>query len=145
MDFSPPGSSVHGILQASLLEWEAIPFPRESSLPRDWNWVSCIAGRLFTVWGTREAKLWHKWNKNRTMKWMKHSLLSEAPGKLNYDTNETKTMTKQKQTWENIENSLVIAKVRERWAGTFRLAGTNYIDRMDNNKVLLYSTGDYIQ
>ena len=73
------------------------------------------------------------------------SLLSEAPGKLNYDTNETKTMTKQKQTWENIENSLVIAKVRERWAGTFRLAGTNYIDRMDNNKVLLYSTGDYIQ
>ena len=34
MDYSPPGSSVHGILQARILEWVAIPFSRESSQPR---------------------------------------------------------------------------------------------------------------
>jgi len=55
MDCSLPGSSVHGILQARILEWVAIPFFRRSSQPRDWTKVSCIACRLFTVWATREA------------------------------------------------------------------------------------------
>ena len=45
MDCSPPGSSVHRILQARILEWVAIPFPRGSSWPRDWPPVFCIAGR----------------------------------------------------------------------------------------------------
>ena len=53
MDCRPPGSSVHGILQARILELVAIPFSRGPSWPRDWNWVSCIAGRFFTVWATR--------------------------------------------------------------------------------------------
>ena len=57
MDCCLPGSSVHGILQARILEWVAIPFSRGSSRPKDWSWVSCIAGRLFTVWATREAQL----------------------------------------------------------------------------------------
>ena len=48
MDCSLPGSFVHGILQASILEWVAIPFSRGSSLPRDLTRVSCIAGRFFT-------------------------------------------------------------------------------------------------
>ena len=52
---SPPGSSIHGILQARVLEWVAIPFSRGSSLPRDWTRVFCIVGRFFTVWDTREA------------------------------------------------------------------------------------------
>ena len=52
-----PGSSVHGILQARLLEWLAIPFFKWSSQPRDWTWVPCLAGRFFTVWDTREAPL----------------------------------------------------------------------------------------
>ena len=52
---SPPGSSVHGISQARILEWAAIPFSRRSSWPRDWTQVSRIAGRFFTVWATREA------------------------------------------------------------------------------------------
>ena len=56
MDCSLPGSSVHGIFQARVLEWVAI-FSRESSWPRDRTPVSCIAGRHFTVWATREA-LW---------------------------------------------------------------------------------------
>ena len=44
MDRSPPGSSVHGIPQARVLEWVAIPFSRGSSQPRDWILVSCTAG-----------------------------------------------------------------------------------------------------
>ena len=44
MDCSLPGSSVHGILQARILEWVAIPFSRGSSQPRDRTQVSCIAG-----------------------------------------------------------------------------------------------------
>ena len=55
MDCSPPGSSVHGILQARILEWVAVPFSRGSSRPRDQTQVSCVAGRFFIVWATREA------------------------------------------------------------------------------------------
>ena len=51
---SPPGSSVHGILQARILQWVAISFSRGSSQLRDQAQVSCIACRLFTVWSTRE-------------------------------------------------------------------------------------------
>ena len=54
MDRSPPGSSVHGILQAGILECIDIPFSRASFQSRDWTWVSCIAGEFFTVWATRE-------------------------------------------------------------------------------------------
>ena len=49
MDYSPPGSSVHGILQTRILEWVAVPFSRGFSRPRDRTQVSCIAGRFFTV------------------------------------------------------------------------------------------------
>ena len=62
MDCSPPGSSVHGILQARILEWVAISFSRGSSQPRDWTWVSCIAGRCFILWATRESqKAYRTW------------------------------------------------------------------------------------
>ena len=55
MDCSLLGSSIHGILQARVLEWVAISFSRGSSWPRDRTWVSHIAGRCFTIWATREA------------------------------------------------------------------------------------------
>ena len=55
MNYSLPGSSVHGILQAKTLEWIAIPLSRGSSQPRDRTRVSCIAGRFFASWATREA------------------------------------------------------------------------------------------
>ena len=55
MDCSPPGSFVDGILQARILEWVAIPFSRWSFWPRGQILFSCIAGRFFTVWATREA------------------------------------------------------------------------------------------
>ena len=44
---SPPGSSVHGILQARIQEWVAISYSRGSSQPRDRTHVFCIAGRFF--------------------------------------------------------------------------------------------------
>ena len=57
MDWSPPGSSVREIFQARILEWVAIPFSRGSFQPRDQTLVSCIGGRFFTDWSTREAQI----------------------------------------------------------------------------------------
>ena len=55
MACSPPGSSVHGILQARILKWEAIASSRGSSQPKDPTWVSCIAGGFFPTSATWEA------------------------------------------------------------------------------------------
>ena len=49
MDHSLPGSSVHGIFWARVLEWGAILFS-------NWTRISCITGRFFTVWASREAQ-----------------------------------------------------------------------------------------
>ena len=56
MDCGPPGSPVHGILQARIVEKVAIPFSR-SSQPRDQTWISCAAGRFFTVWNTGKVRM----------------------------------------------------------------------------------------
>ena len=82
MDCSPPGSSVHGISQIRILEWGAIPFSRDSSWPKNWTQVFCIAGRFFTIWATSicpggpnlrilwEEKMLHKsWVKLRYQAW----------------------------------------------------------------------------
>ena len=58
VDCSPPGSSVHGILQARMLEWVAISFSRGSSWPGDQTQVSCITGRGFIL---REALVLWSW------------------------------------------------------------------------------------
>ena len=72
MDCSPPGFSVHGILQARILEWIAILFSRGTSQLRDWTLISCIAGRFFTVWATGKSyefgcilQIWN-WRKKGT-------------------------------------------------------------------------------
>ena len=49
MDCSPPGSSVHGILQTRIPEWAAIPFSRGTSRPRDGTTVSRIADKFFSL------------------------------------------------------------------------------------------------
>ena len=71
MDCSPQDSSVHGIPQARILEWVAMPSSRASSQPRDSTCVSCIsstAGRFFTSQapgkhkvGRKEVKEWRQW------------------------------------------------------------------------------------
>ena len=55
MDCSPPGSSVHGMLLARILEWVAIPFSRGSFRPRNQTQISYTAGILFTIWVTRKV------------------------------------------------------------------------------------------
>ena len=57
MDSSLPGSTIHGIFQARILEWAAISFSRVSSQPRDRTWVSSIADRRFTVWATKNLQI----------------------------------------------------------------------------------------
>ena len=52
MDCSPPGSSVHGILQAKILKWVAMSSSRGPYQPRDWTHISHIADRFFTNWAT---------------------------------------------------------------------------------------------
>lgn len=54
MDFSLPGSYIHGISQGRSLEWVTIPFTRGSSWP-DQIWVACLAGTFLTDWTTREV------------------------------------------------------------------------------------------
>ena len=62
MDCSLPGSCLHGILQARILEWVAIFFSRGSSRLRDRTQVSCTAGRCFNLWATREALKVSQWD-----------------------------------------------------------------------------------
>ena len=75
-DYSPPGSSVHGIHQARVLEWAVMSFSREAFPSRDRTQVSCFAGRLFTVWGTREAQQRQMWV---CAKWFPFLGLSATP------------------------------------------------------------------
>ena len=70
----PIDCTVHGILQARVLEWVAIPFSRESSQPRDRTQVSHFAGRFFTSWATREAQR----RKEMKMRWGKKKQLCKG-------------------------------------------------------------------
>ena len=99
MNCSLPGSSGHGIFQARVLEWVAISFFRGSFRPRNWTQVSCIAGRRFNIWPTREtpklgkeyvkaiychpAYLIYMQSTSREMPgWMKHKLESRLLGEI---------------------------------------------------------------
>ena len=86
MDCSPPGFSAHGIPQASILEWVAIPFSSGSSWPRDWTQVFCTAGRFFTLWATRED--WASMS-SRIKQWSRFMSedLEEITPRLGYESN----------------------------------------------------------
>ena len=58
MDREAWWATVHGILQAIILEWVAIPFSGGSSQQRDRTQISCIAGRFFISWGTRATYIY---------------------------------------------------------------------------------------
>ena len=66
---SPPGSSVHGIHQARILEWVATSVSRRFSQLRDRTWVSCRAGRFFTIRATREAQNERHFRRRRHTNW----------------------------------------------------------------------------
>ena len=97
MDCSPPGSSVHGTLQARILECVAIPSSWESSQPRDQTCVSCIAGRFFTHWTTWEAHieniLGNKANHNKFQKTKSWRMHGEPSSQLSWKSVE-------KMTWK---------------------------------------------
>ena len=80
MDRSLPGSSVHGILQARILEWVAIPFSRGSSQARDQTQDSWVAGRFFTIWATREAQSEPKGGQNHISQTCSESALLRFKG-----------------------------------------------------------------
>ena len=94
MDCSPPGSSVHGIFQAIVLEWIAISFSRGSSWPRDQTQVSRIIDRCFTIWATREVTSWEM------LDWMKHKLESRLPGEISI----TSDMQMTPPLWQKVKN-----------------------------------------
>ena len=67
MNCSPPGSSVHGISQTTILEWVAIPFSRGSSQPRNQtriSYVSFISGRFFTIWAIPSKNIFKDQKRN---------------------------------------------------------------------------------
>ena len=68
LDCNPPGSSIHAIFQARILEWVAIPISRGSFWPRDQTRVSRIAGRLFTIWATKIPYM-GIWLENKCIEW----------------------------------------------------------------------------
>ena len=116
MDYNPPGSSIQGILQARILEWVAIPFSKGSSQPRDRTWVSCIAGRFFTVWATREAPLVFLPGEFHGQK----SLVSSSPWvtkswtRLRHTHTHTHTHTRARARTENVEVEKRLLKI-ELW------------------------------
>ena len=61
MDCSLPGSSIHGIFQARILEWIAVYSSRGSSQFRNWTQLSCIASWYFTIWAIRDGLWMNKW------------------------------------------------------------------------------------
>ena len=94
---SLPGFSVHGVSQARILKWVAIPFSRGSSWPGDWTWVSHTVGRLFTIWATWEDQLTPRIDQSAeetgvglpseaTLVWLQH--WSDSLGQLNRSSQE---------------------------------------------------------
>ena len=80
VDCRLPGSSIHGIFQARVLEWVATSFSRGSSWPRDQTLVSRIVGGFFTVWATREEIQWRLGHFLNLM--IKHCLLNLGLSKI---------------------------------------------------------------
>ena len=85
MDSRLPGSSVHGILQARILKWVAIPFSKGTSGPRDWSCISyrspALAGKFFTTSAALEAQSAYKLNKQSNSKqpWCTYSFPNFEP------------------------------------------------------------------
>ena len=72
VDCALPSSSVHGILQAKILEWVAVPFSRWSSPSKGWTWVSCIfciTGRFFIAESPGKSQLISYFTVNRNYFW----------------------------------------------------------------------------
>ena len=104
MDCNLPASSTHGIFQVRTLEWAAISFSRGSSWPRDRTQVSCTAGRLLTIWATREA--WvdnYLETKHLYLKWHIDSFLIKNLERKESSVQEVINFAKQKASCKNLK------------------------------------------
>ena len=107
--YSPPGSSVHGILQARKLEWVAITSSRGSSQPRDQTCIfcdSCIGRLILHHWATWEAQILGTFHyvgmiDETTGHWWLNSLLSPSPlpGRLGFGAESSKHLIKSWPFW----------------------------------------------
>ena len=94
MDCSPPGSSVHGILQVRTLKWVATPSSKGSSQYRNWSCISYIIGRFFTTEPLgKSQRLYTPWKKKKTTTdelsgLMSTSLESVLEGEFRINNNE---------------------------------------------------------
>ena len=106
MDGSPSGSSAHGTFQARILEWVAVFFSRWSFQPRKKSWVSCIAGRFFTVWANIPGHLYCHMNYRITLS------ISKKKKKINQLIN---------QSYWNLICSVFIDLLWENWINNMHL------------------------
>ena len=97
MGCSPPGSSVHRLLQGKILEWVVIFFSRGSSRPRDWTCLSCIGRRILDHWVIREA---HLKKKKKKIIYLLYWVLEAALGILFPDQGSHRTQGFSKATWK---------------------------------------------
>ena len=131
MDCSLPGSSVHEILQARILEWVAISFSRGPSQPRDQTRVSCIGGRCFNLWATREGPLekgmancfnilalrtpWTVWKGKKIRHWKMNTRVSRyavTTGEEQRSSSRKNEMVEPKQKWyQGVDVSGDVSKV----------------------------------
>ena len=104
MDCSPPGSCVHGILQARILKWVAISFSRGSARSRDQTWVICITSKFFTIWATTESL--YGVRKTKTYVWEVN---------LYYDTEATECILKKEVCHEQKSSPQKSQNVKHWW------------------------------
>ena len=78
MDCSSPGSSVHWVSQARILEWVAISFSMGSSRPRDWTHISCTGRWLLYHWATRAAQMQVNIDENSKEMSLRHSFRASS-------------------------------------------------------------------
>ena len=137
--------SVHGILLARILEWVAFPFSRGSSQPRDQIQVSCIAGRFFTSWATREAQEY--WSEQPipspedlpdpgievgSPALQANSLPTELSGKLFTELKQKKSYS----VWKHKRPQIAKAILRKKkWAGKIRHHEFGLSDKATSSKL----------
>ena len=116
MAHSLPGSAVHGIFQARVLEWGAIAFSRRTSWPRDWTQVSCTVGRCFTSEPPGKSNTVFQQHRRRLSTWMSPDCL--CWNQIDYILccqRWRSSYSQQKQAWEltcGSDHELLIAKFR---------------------------------
>ena len=138
MDCSPPGSSVHRILQARILEWVA----RGSSRPRDWTRISSTAGRFFTIWVTREAHGYCREDQIVLSRVIMSLVLNDFLKEINPEYSLDRLMLKLQyfghliQKDESLEKTLMLGKMECRRRGWQR---TRWLDGITNSMAISLS------